>query len=199
MKIGEINEADSLVLKAIEEFKEKFIKSKGLVLTESDAHCYLYKSLFEVGFGKIEPSADPEIMTNYIHSELSWYDDNRKLTIKPDITIISPKHISLIRNLNFIARIPSKQYSFSGNAIVIEIKYIRNRSEITQSKLQLIKKDITKVESLINRIDHSSFDYQIKGFILVLCKYAVNESPVMEISITENIKLIFISTNFPLY
>lgn len=49
-----------------------------------------------------------------IHTELSWFDEDDELGIKPDITLIEPEHFNIIRPESF-RPLPSKQYSLGVN------------------------------------------------------------------------------------
>jgi hypothetical protein len=42
------------------------------------------------------PSRDRHIRANSVHAQLSWFDDERRLSIVPDITIIEPEHVSIL-------------------------------------------------------------------------------------------------------
>lgn len=109
-----------------------------------------------------------------LHTELSWYDENDKLTIKPDITILEPKYLSILKGIDGI-ELPSKQYSFGGDAILIELKFIRRKKGIIDKDLitppqNTIKGDIEKIKRLFRRLDNRGASYKVFCFFVVFNK-----------------------------
>jgi hypothetical protein len=100
-----------------------------------------------------DPTHSIKIERPVIHSELSWYDKNsfnKKLSIRPDITILNCNNIILYNKKNKF-QIPSKGYSFDGDAINFEIKFIRRNSSFTKKIKEDIKKDKINSKNLFNR------------------------------------------------
>jgi len=126
---------------------------RAIILTEDDLKCLLFKKLFEIDeISSFQyETSDPDILGSKIHAELSWFDENGKLTIKPDLTILEPKYLSIIRSIAG-GRLPSKQYSFEGEAIIFEIKFCRYKSGITRSFFEKVKKDFEKINKLFRRL-----------------------------------------------
>lgn len=106
-----------------------------------------------------------------LHTELSWYDKNGKLTIKPDVTILDPKNLSVLhRNVEKV-NLPSKGYSFSGDAILMELKFIKNKTGIRQTTIEgPLKKDIKKIKRLFKRLDDQGASYELFCYFIVFNK-----------------------------
>lgn len=137
----------------IDEIERDYQSVPGLILTEDDLKCLVYRKLSELpGLVSPEPSIDPAIKAISLHSEVSWYDQNGNLAIKPDITILQPANLSILHGINRKIRLPSKQFEFRGNAILMESKFIRQKAGITGSTLRAIEKDIKKIRSIYDRL-----------------------------------------------
>lgn len=140
----------------IKEIEEEYQQTQGLILTEDDLKCLIYKKLTEIPkLSKITRTEDTQILANSIHTEVSWYDNNRKLTIKPDITILEPKNLSILHGCyDYEARLPSKQFEFYGKAIILELKFIRNKTGIRKATLDgPIMRDFEKIKRLFERLE----------------------------------------------
>jgi len=119
--------------RAIRSIEAEYRCNKGLILTESDLASLVYarlRSLFlnpsnSSGLRWRMPTQDPSIRASPLHLEVPWYDDNNKLRIRPDITILDPAHLSILHRVDGKLRLPSKQFQFEGNAIILELKFIR--------------------------------------------------------------------------
>jgi len=86
-----------------------------------------------------------------IHAEVPWYDENGRLAIRPDITILQPQHLSIIHGLTG-PKLPSKQFEFSGQGIILEIKFCRYKAGISRKFFDGIQRDFDKIERLFARL-----------------------------------------------
>lgn len=157
----------------IKEIEKEYQQSQGLILTEDDLKCMLYKKLMEIPeLSEITRTEDPHISANSIHTEVSWYDDNRKLTIKPDITILEPKNLSILHGCyDYDARLPSKQFEFYGKAIILELKFIRNKTGIRNTTLNgPIRKDFEKIERLFERLESQNKPDEVFCYFIIFNK-----------------------------
>lgn len=144
-----------IIEQKIAEIEGEYQQTKGLILTEDDLKCLLYGKLMQIP-ELLQPieTQDLEIYANSIHTEVSWYDNDGKLTIKPDITILEPEHLSILHRYGSNLRLPTKQYSFNGNAIIFELKFIRNKTGIRQTTFNgLIMNDYKKIKRLFSKLD----------------------------------------------
>lgn len=86
--------------------KDNYCKCADLFLTESDCHYYV-REIIENKFEEtdtLEDSHNILIKSSIIRSELSWFDKNsedRKLTIRPDLTIINRNNLTLYNPKGF--------------------------------------------------------------------------------------------------
>lgn len=131
----------------LEELGEYYNQNKGVILTETDLQCILYNKLLEIPqLNRIERTANnEEIYSHYVHTEISWFDDNGKLTLKPDISLISPSSLKVGNGQKGLA-MPTKGFYFMGGGIIFELKF--NRYKSTKKFLSEIKKDFEKFKKL---------------------------------------------------
>lgn len=146
-------ENDNLIKKIEEKIDELgfyFEQNKAVILTEMDLQCLVYKKLLEIKeLSKIKQTSDiQKFKTHSIHTEVSWFDENNKLTLKPDITLIEPKFLS-IKQSNPKLKHPSKGCYFKGGGIIFELKF--NRYKSSKRFLSEIKKDFEKFEKIKQR------------------------------------------------
>lgn len=157
----------------IKEIEKEYQQSQGLILTEDDLKCLLYRKLMEIPeLSEITITEDPHIFANSIHTEVSWYDDNGKLTIKPDITILEPKNLSILHGCyDYDVRLPSKQFEFYGKAIILELKFIRNKTGIRNATLNgPIRKDFEKIGRLFERLESQNKPNEVFCYFIVFNK-----------------------------
>ncbi|MFC1980532.1 hypothetical protein ACFLVS_06840 [Chloroflexota bacterium] len=93
---------------------------------------------------------DQHIYASPVHAEIPWYDDNHRLAIRPDTTILEPNNLSILHGLDEL-RLPSKQCEFKGQGIILELKFIRNRTGLESYNVEDIRKDFKKIKRLYNR------------------------------------------------
>ncbi|MEJ2372902.1 MAG: hypothetical protein P8Y16_03760 [Sulfurimonas sp.] len=131
----------------VDEIGEYYNANKGVILTETDLQCILYNKLLEIDIlSKLEKTDNTEeIYTHYVHTEVSWFDYSGKLTLKPDISLISPSSLQIANGKKSLA-MPTKGFYFVGGGIIFELKF--NRYKSTKKFLSEIKKDFEKFEKL---------------------------------------------------
>lgn len=158
--------------------------AKALILTEDDLKCQVYKRLTELpSLNSLRRTMDPRIYTNMVHAELPWYDGEERLTIRPDITILDSRHLSILHGYCDLKRLqsrrhfkafsagtsrlrsrglpppsvpalPSKQFEFGGQAIIFELKFVRESVGITEKVLNnKIISDYEKINRLFDILD----------------------------------------------
>ncbi|MDD2225996.1 MAG: hypothetical protein PHD42_02640 [Dysgonamonadaceae bacterium] len=129
--------------KKIYELGEEHQNNPGIILTETDMQCFLYRKLLEIDFpGRLADTKDG-YGTYPLHTELSWYDQNGKLALKPDITILRPEYLNITSRRNI--DLPKKGYSFSGGGFIFELKF--NRFKTTTHFLKSIRKILKKLRN----------------------------------------------------
>lgn len=163
----------------IGQIESEFRSTQGMILTEDDLKCRIYATLSENHPSLVEAkeTSDQHVRAPMLHTELSWYDENGKLTIKPDITILDPRYLSIISGEDGI-KLPSKQYSFRGDAVLMELKFIRRSDGIidrdltqpTTPPLNTIKADVEKIKGLFSRLEHQGAPYDLFCYFVVFNK-----------------------------
>lgn len=133
--------------KKIDEIGEYYNENKAVILTETDLQCILYQKLLEIeSLNQIERTNNEEdFKTHFVHTEVSWFDNNGRLTMKPDISLINPSNLSIENGTRDI-KMPTKGFYFLEGGIIFELKF--NRSKSCVRFLNEIKKDFEKFERL---------------------------------------------------
>ncbi len=176
--------------------KFEYSQSPGLILTEDDLKCLLHNRLSRLAVlrGSV-PTRERHILGSYVHAELSWYDENRRLRIKPDITIVEPEHMSVVRGhagptidpfcsghglFAGASRLPSKQYEIGGKAVTLELKFAR--SGINRAMLRLIEKDFEKMMRLFEILDRRGEGGSLFSYLVIFNKrpQRLHETPLAD-------------------
>ncbi|MBA7499983.1 hypothetical protein ES704_02735 [subsurface metagenome] len=150
-----------LIKNAIKSIENEYQHNQGLILTESDLASLIYCHLRGLFLSKSRRNysgmnwrmrtQDSNVYASPVHLEAPWYDDDEKLTIRPDITILEPSQLSILHRYRDGFRLPSKQFEFAGNAIIMELKFVRYKSGVTIHALEEIIRDFDKIENLRRR------------------------------------------------
>ncbi len=132
---------------------QEYRRHKALILTERDLQCQLYNRLSKIPLlAGNHQTADSGVTGPRVHADLSWFDENWRLSIIPDISILEVDKLSISRSVGGV-RLPSKQFSFGGSAIVLEVKFCRNKCGITDAYCKSqINKDIDKIDRLMSKL-----------------------------------------------
>lgn len=161
----------------IAEIEQEYQKTQGLILTEDDLKCLFYRKLMQIpNLSKRTRTNDKKIYAKPIHTEVSWYDDDGKLTIKPDITILEPEHLSILHKYGGQGklRLPSKQFAFYGKAIIFELKFVRNKTGITLKSFNgsnnSIMKDYDKIQKLFERLESQERPNEVFCYFVIFNK-----------------------------
>lgn len=162
----------SQIIELIDQIEIEYRENQGLILTEDDLKCLIYLRLSQLdNLNKYEETLDKGIKANSVHAELSWYNSEKKLAIKPDITILDPKNLSILKGIGSNIKLPSKQFNFSGSAIIFEIKFIRIQSGITEYQFKKeILKDFEKIKKLFEKLESEGYAGKVYCFFVVFSK-----------------------------
>lgn len=149
---------------------------QGLILSESDLKCILYHKLYNY-FGTEKPTIDENISGISLHTEVAFFDENDKLVFKPDIVLIDPKSMSILNSRNFkvkvkeLEKLPSKGFIFGGNAIIVELKFCRNKTGITPARIRKYEKDVEKIRKIqIETSRRTDGNKKVLGFLIIFNK-----------------------------
>ena len=157
----------------IKQIEAEYQRSQGMILTEGDLMSVIIHKLSS-NYPELTTrgvTEDANIYAPMLHTELSWYDKDGKLTIKPDITILDPGYLSILHKNDEKVNLPSKGCSFGGDAILIELKFVKNKGGIKQTTIAgLLKKDIQKIKRLFLRLEDQGAPYDLFCYFVVFNK-----------------------------
>jgi hypothetical protein len=152
------------------------------ILTEYDLRCRLDRLISLPS--RLRPwsaTSDRLIPMYQIHHDLSWFDENDELRLRPDVTILEPEHLRFRggdRRGTFDyfsgggqicgreTRLPSKQSEFAGRAITIELKFARNG--INRAMASLIIRDFQKMMRLFRILDERGEGEDVFSYLVIL-------------------------------
>lgn len=147
------------ILNIIKRIELEYQQTQGLILSEDDLKCLVYKYLYEL-YSLPMKTIDTDVKAIRLHTEIPWYDNNGNLSIYPDITIVSNlTNLSIKHKLSFSVKdgmiyydkLPRKEFSFGGDAILMELKFIKKKSGANQTDSKRIERDINKMLALIEK------------------------------------------------
>jgi hypothetical protein len=128
-----------------EEVQQEFSDSPGLLLTEGDLQAMMFHKLYssydELSFPSESKRSGPE--TIKLHSEITWFKPEKKSGFEVDLTIFNQVNSDLI-NIDKIKDFPHKGFFHDGEALGIELKFIRDKSvqDSVEEDLDIIIKEI---------------------------------------------------------
>ena len=159
------------------------------ILTESDLKSRLQHLLTHLSVSRCRSVASRHqaLPVTAVHSDLSWFDENHRLRIRPDITILEPEHLRTRYSLHQVfdpfsgggyrfrrgERLPSKQFGFTGNTITLELKFARNG--IDKAMAKLILKDFQKMNRLFRLLDDRGEGDPIFSYLVIF--NSLNQPP----------------------
>lgn len=165
------NENKAEITRAVQEIATEFRASPGIILTEDDLKCRLFGRLSNSStFGGVHATADEGISASKVHAEVSWFGDDGKLTIKPDLTILDPSCMSLTRSMKDNMRFPSKRFHFIGQSIIFEIKFVRDGRKFKRSEFKSIERDFEKILGLFERLSGSGHEKLVFCYFVIFSK-----------------------------
>jgi len=185
-----INQAfvDQIIL-AIREIGQEYRQNQGLILSEEDLRCLLFRKIYEQISDIAVRTNDHGILGSPLHADIPFYDAEGKLRLKPDLTILDPARMSLMHgvSIRFIkgklayGKLPEKGFEFFGPTIVIELKFFKSKKGITARGIAIIRSDIAKIRKLERRLNRSTQDNNIRGLVAVFSKVNKYDSAFNEL------------------
>lgn len=136
---------------ALSNVAERSIKNRALILTESDLKCQVYMELSQIEiFGRMAATFDDGITGSALHSETKFFNGHGLLDQAPDLVLTDPSRLSIRTRLDG-SLLPTKGFHFDGEAILIELKFLRGRYEPDSRQVLRIEEDILKGKTLEER------------------------------------------------
>lgn len=167
------------IIREIRNISDDYQKNQGLILSEDDLKCHIFRKIYDLiqdyhSMG----THDPNITGSPLHSEIRFYDEDGKLSLAPDITILDPGGMSIKHGMSIrikdnrlaYGKLPTKSFEFKGKAIVIEIKFEKSMKGISEATIQKIRNDLGKFNRLMERHNRPSEDNNIFGIMVVFNK-----------------------------
>lgn len=184
----------------IKELDIEYQDAQGLILSENDLKCLVYQKLMDIPqLATPIPTEDTHVLSHPVHTELPWYDRQEKLTIRPDITIVDPSHLSILHGRCGIRLLPSKGCVFDGDAIIFELKFARAKSGLTRRFCNSIETDFQKIQRLYSRLDRLNYSGRVFCYFLICNKTSLFCSEFKQLMATidrcRRYKLIYFSGN----
>ena len=170
--------------KSISRLNLEYRLTPGSILTEHDLRCRLHNHLCALpAFHMTIATQDRKTLGTRLHHDLSWYDQNHKLRIRPDITVLEPARLSVpVCRKRFLdpfsgcgyahrhsQSFPSKKFAFEGDAITIELKFARNG--INGAMARLIRKDFEKMNRLFKILDDQGEGETVFSYLVILNRF----------------------------
>jgi len=147
------------IMVEIRNLESEFRESKGLILSEDDLKCHLFRKIYPL-LSHNQQTMDTAILGSPLHTEIKFFDENDKLSLVPDITILTHSDLSILHSVNYkVTRdgikpkgTSSKGFEFGGNTIIFELKLSKARKGISKKHLATYSSDIKKIKRLQNII-----------------------------------------------
>lgn len=168
----DLGTVDKLVA-AIEDLAREWQHTPGLILTEDDLKCHLMAKFAGIGnLGVPVESADVGVRATAVHAEVPWFDEKDQLRLRPDITITDPRALSIQRAMQQGIPLPRKGFHLTGPSVVVELKLYRGRDGIRPTALGGIRRDVEKIERLVERAQRLRSGTFLYGIVVVFGKYS---------------------------
>ena len=171
-----IADIERLILSIGDEYR----RNQGLILTENDLASLIYgrlRSFFlsprtanKSGLRWCMRTQDRRIRASPVHLEVPWYDAEGSLRIRPDITILEPNQLSILHRYGDGLRLPSKQFEFAGNAIIMELKFVRQKTGILENTMKAIRSDFNKIQDSLVAHENTNLRGRLYCFFVVFNK-----------------------------
>jgi hypothetical protein len=166
------------IVTEINNLEQEFRRSKGLILSEDDLKCHLFRKIYPL-LDHCQQTMDINIFASPLHTEIKFFDENGKLSLVPDITILKPNDLSILHSVEYkVTRngikpkgTSSKGFEFGGDTIIFELKFCKTRKGISKKKLMTYLCDIEKIKRLQNIITtRSGGSNKIFGIFVIFNK-----------------------------
>ncbi len=137
--------------RAISIVKEDFQRNPCLFLSEGDLQSRLFLE-FSKQLPKEGMTGDGDHKTNYVHSQISYFEENKLNKNKVDLVVVNPDRFDF-KNKQIIKR---KGYCFREPSIVIELKLCKVRESLG-GLLNRWREDLEKLKRLKIKRNDSIF------------------------------------------
>lgn len=176
-----------LIIEKLEILETEYQQNKALILTEDDLKCQLFRYIYDI-FPRNLETFNSGITGCSVHSEIKFFDEDDKLTLIPDLVVVDPGNISIFHSTEYTMKrkgpkynkIPPKNFAIGGGAILIELKFCRNRIGVNATDVINFQSDVAKMHRIKSIIEsRSNGDDKVYG-IFVLFNKTNNGSEIFQ-------------------
>lgn len=165
------------VISCIKEIQKDFNDNKGLLLTEGDLECELYRRINDKPiFSKRLKCKNSDWKTGFIHSQVTWFKPDKESGFEVDLTLLNPLKLD-IQTFELAQHYPNKGFFYDGEAVAIELKFLRDNREgkisndAQRDYIKIIDELRISKENLISNKKYFQANMNNVGFIVVVgCK-----------------------------
>lgn len=166
------------IIDVISELEVEYQLCNGLILSEDDLKCHIFRKIYPL-FDNHQLTMDKGIYASPIHTEIKFFDENDKLTLIPDITILNPRDLSVVHSLRYTIKsngikylkASKKEFEFGGDTIIVELKFCKTKSGINARHVDTYQNDIDKIKRIQNIIETRSLNRnKVIGLFIVFNK-----------------------------
>lgn len=165
------------VISTIKEIQIDFSENKGLLLTEGDLECELYRKLNDkLNFKDRVKCKTSDWKTCSIHSQITWFKPNRESGFVVDLTILNPNKLD-INTFEMARDFPNKGFFYDGESVAIELKFLREGSNTKISNdaqcdyIKIVDELRLAKQNLISNKKYFQANMENVGFVVIVaCK-----------------------------
>jgi hypothetical protein len=177
------------ILGEIAHIEAEYQFSQGMILSEDDLKCHLFAKIRTL-LPQAVPTFNPEVMGSPLHAEIKFFDEKENLTIRPDISLINPAHLSIFHSVEFEVKrgvgrynqYSSKCFEVGGSAIMIELKFCRDQQGISERELASYEADLKKIGRLQKIVrERSNASDKIYGIFAIFNKTDIGKEKVTDL------------------
>lgn len=166
------------IVAAVEEIGADYQSSQGLILSEDDLKCHIFRKMYDLITDHSIHTYNREVKGSPLHTEIRFYDEHGKLCLIPDITILDPKNMTIkhglsirVKNNKFsYGELPRKQFEFGGKSTIIEIKFFKDKDGISASDVQKVRDDVEKIQRIMEINSDEDGNHGLNGVMVVFNK-----------------------------
>jgi hypothetical protein len=166
------------ILGEIAQLEKAYQFSQGMILSEDDLKCHLFSRISAL-FTSAVPTLNTGILGSALHAEIKFFDEDNKLTLRPDISIINPDYLSIFHSVEYKVKrdsvkykdFSSKSFEVGGTAILIELKFTKSKKGINDKNISFYEVDLEKMirlQQIVRR--RSNGRHKIYGIFVIFNK-----------------------------
>lgn len=163
-----------------------FQNNTGLLLTEGDLECHLFNKLMcHKELAGYFPSKDAlrtgtNILTSYVHSQVTWFKPDKSSGFEVDLTVADPKYLE-VKELEMFEVFPHKGFAYDGPCVAIEAKFIRSfRKAKHQGQEDFLKLRDKLIPAKVHNIEQEKYKISKMENIAFICVIGCKNEEIFE-------------------